>query len=41
MTASNLGSRRFGSRLEKVELYAKDSRLAILSDGTKLPVSPG
>ena len=26
-------------RLVRVELYAKDSRLAILSDGTKLPVS--
>ena len=26
-------------RLAKVELYAKDSRVAILSDGTKLPVS--
>jgi two-component system LytT family response regulator len=26
-------------RLEKVELYAKDSRVAILRDGTKLPVS--
>jgi two-component system LytT family response regulator len=26
-------------RLSKVELYAKDSRVAILSDGTKLPVS--
>lgn len=26
-------------RLTRVELYAKDSRLAILSDGTKLPVS--
>jgi two-component system LytT family response regulator len=26
-------------RLARVELYAKDSRLAILSDGTKLPVS--
>jgi two-component system LytT family response regulator len=29
-------------RLARVELYAKDSRLAILADGTKLPVSrPG
>ena len=26
-------------RLAKVELYAKDSRIAILHDGTKLPVS--
>jgi two-component system, LytTR family, response regulator len=26
-------------RLARVELYAKDSRLAILNDGTKLPVS--
>jgi two-component system LytT family response regulator len=26
-------------RLSKVELYAKDSRVAILHDGTKLPVS--
>jgi two-component system, LytTR family, response regulator len=26
-------------RLEKVELYAKDSRVALLRDGTKLPVS--
>jgi two-component system LytT family response regulator len=26
-------------RLSKIELYAKDSRIAILSDGTKLPVS--
>ena len=26
-------------RLVRVELYAKDSRLAILGDGTKLPVS--
>ena len=26
-------------RLAKVELYAKDSRVAILTDGTKLPVS--
>jgi two-component system LytT family response regulator len=26
-------------RLSRVELYAKDSRLAILNDGTKLPVS--
>lgn len=26
-------------RLARVELYAKDSRLAILGDGTKLPVS--
>jgi two-component system LytT family response regulator len=26
-------------RLARVELYAKDSRLAILTDGTKLPVS--
>ncbi len=26
-------------RLAKVELYAKDSRVAILQDGTKLPVS--
>ena len=26
-------------RLEKVELYAKDSRIALLRDGTKLPVS--
>ena len=26
-------------RLAKVELYAKDSRVAILADGTKLPVS--
>jgi two-component system LytT family response regulator len=26
-------------RLTKVELYAKDSRIAILGDGTRLPVS--
>ena len=26
-------------RLTRVELYAKDSRVAILGDGTKLPVS--
>ena len=26
-------------RLEKLELYAKDSRIALLRDGTKLPVS--
>jgi two-component system LytT family response regulator len=26
-------------RLAKVELYAKDSRIAILADGTKLPIS--
>ena len=26
-------------RLARVELYAKDSRIAILKDGTKLPVS--
>jgi two-component system LytT family response regulator len=26
-------------RLARVELYAKDSRIAILTDGTKLPVS--
>ena len=26
-------------RIEKIELYAKDSRLAILRDGTRLPVS--
>ena len=26
-------------RLRRVELYAKDSRIAILTDGTKLPVS--
>jgi two-component system LytT family response regulator len=26
-------------RLAKVELYAKDSRVAILADGTKLPIS--
>jgi two-component system LytT family response regulator len=26
-------------RLAKVEMYAKDSRIAILTDGTKLPVS--
>jgi len=26
-------------RLSKVELYAKDSRVAILADGTKLPIS--
>jgi len=26
-------------RLARVELYAKDSRVAILSDGTKLPIS--
>jgi two-component system LytT family response regulator len=26
-------------RLARVELYAKDSRIAILSDGAKLPVS--
>ena len=26
-------------RLSKVELYAKDSRVAILTDGTKLPIS--
>lgn len=26
-------------RIEKLELYAKDSRVAILRDGTKLPVS--
>ena len=25
--------------IARVELYAKDSRLAILADGTKLPVS--
>jgi two-component system LytT family response regulator len=28
-------------RLEKLELYAKDSRVALLRDGTKLPVSRG
>lgn len=26
-------------RLEKIELYAKDSRVAILRDGSRLPVS--
>jgi two-component system LytT family response regulator len=26
-------------RIEKIEIYAKDSRVAILRDGTKLPVS--
>jgi two-component system, LytTR family, response regulator len=26
-------------RLEKIELYAKDSRIALLRDGTRLPVS--
>jgi two-component system LytT family response regulator len=26
-------------RISKVELYAKDSRIAILRDGTRLPVS--
>jgi len=26
-------------RLQRIELYAKDSRIAILTDGTKLPVS--
>jgi len=26
-------------RLDKIELYAKDSRIAILTDGSKLPVS--
>jgi len=26
-------------RIEKIELYAKDSRVAVLRDGTKLPVS--
>jgi len=26
-------------RISRVELYAKDSRIAILTDGTKLPVS--
>lgn len=26
-------------RIEKLELYAKDSRIAILRDGTRLPVS--
>jgi two-component system, LytTR family, response regulator len=26
-------------RISRVELYAKDSRIAILRDGTKLPVS--
>jgi len=26
-------------RIEKIELYAKDSRVAILRDGTRLPVS--
>mgnify|MGYP001032780570 FL=1 len=26
-------------RLARVELYAKDSRIAILTDGTRLPVS--
>jgi two-component system LytT family response regulator len=26
-------------RLRSIELYAKDSRIAILSDGTKVPVS--
>ncbi len=26
-------------RISKVELYAKDSRMAILRDGTRLPVS--
>jgi len=26
-------------RLARVELYAKDSRVAILRDGTKLPIS--
>ncbi len=27
------------SRLDHVELYAKDSRVAVLKDGTRLPVS--
>jgi two-component system LytT family response regulator len=26
-------------RIEKIELYAKDSRVALLRDGTRLPVS--
>ena len=26
-------------RLRSIELYAKDSRIAILEDGTKVPVS--
>jgi len=26
-------------RIEKIELYAKDSRVAILRDGSRLPVS--
>jgi two-component system LytT family response regulator len=26
-------------RLERLDLYAKDSRVAILADGTRLPVS--
>ena len=26
-------------RLARIELYAKDSRVAILTDGTRLPVS--
>jgi two-component system LytT family response regulator len=26
-------------RLRRIELYAKDSRLAILADGAKVPVS--
>ena len=26
-------------RLARVELYAKDSRIAILRDGTKIPIS--
>ncbi|HZE88647.1 MAG TPA: hypothetical protein VE404_03820 [Verrucomicrobiae bacterium] len=26
-------------RLAKIELYAKDSRIAILTEGSKLPVS--
>lgn len=28
-------------RIEKIELYAKDSRVAVLRDGTRLPVSRG
>ena len=28
-------------RIEKIELYAKDSRVAVLKDGTEIPVSRG
>lgn len=28
-------------RIEKIELYAKDSRVAILRDGTRIPISRG